>query len=202
MMTGMEEKLFCCFDYLFVSRPHKHFNTNKIQRFDYLFVSRPHKHVNTNIIQPTTVSLYLPPLPIYMMLNNLAALIYTLNMSSRDTPMRGHPEIRGHFLKMVAHLPLVKKPVRIWREPCHVGTLSLGYIKGSLEDRLYCIHSPAALLFEMKWWCFRPLFCTWLRLNWAISLVRHDSHIHCGCFSHKGTNKGLTFHRVLISIST
>ena len=35
----------------------------------------------------------------------------TINLSSRDTVMRGHPVIRGHFLRTVSYLPHVKEPV-------------------------------------------------------------------------------------------
>ena len=35
----------------------------------------------------------------------------TENLSSRDTPMRGHPVIRGHFLAAMSYLPHVKETV-------------------------------------------------------------------------------------------
>ena len=64
----------------------------------------------------------------------------TVKLSSRDTPMRGQPVIRGHFLRMVSYLPHVKEPVTKGHLSCR-DTFS----RMSLEDRFYCsrdIRSP------------------------------------------------------------
>ena len=46
------------------------------------------------------------------------------NLYLGDTPMRGHPLIKRHFLRTVSYLPNFKEPVL--------------YIKVSPEDRVYC----------------------------------------------------------------
>ena len=80
----------------------------------------------------------------------------------RDTAMRGHPVIRGHFLKTVSYLSHVKE---LWRrDTCHVGTFSLGYrCVPWRQVLLYVIHLGDTTLWMS---CDLERLSKYLEVNW------------------------------------
>ena len=75
--------------------------------------------------------------------------------------MRGHPLIRGHFLRLMSYL---RHRNLWWRDTCHVGTLSLGLI----------LRCPLKTGFTIITLCEN--WCTSLVICMSQKLIKHDNH--------------------------